>query len=331
LQEMLHIEQHNHTQLQAVLTEYRPDVVIFWHMGAMSLSLITATARGGLPTVFIIGDDWLCYGGWADAWTRWCSEHIEQAALIERQTGLASRLPDLGKMGMFCFVSDWTRQRAEQIGGWHFLHSDIIPPGLSPTDFPPLIHMPDHPWRWNLLWVGRVIEEKGVETAIKALPFLPPRATLKIIGPIAPAYRRHLEVLAKELNRASQITFMVASRHQMRLHYQEADVTLFTSMMESEAFGLVPLEAMASGCPVVTTSIGGSREYCVDGFNCLSVPPGEPSDLAGAIKHLARGSDVRRRIVKGGCGTARELTLDRQARRIQSWLLAAVRSNERHM
>jgi len=325
LPEALRIEQHNHAQLHAVLTEYRPDVVSFWHMGAMSLSLITATAGLGFPIVFVIGDDWLCYGGWADAWTRWCGSHAQQAAHIEQHTGLPTRLPDLGKIGIFCFVSAWARQRAEQRGGWRFLQADVIPPGLSPTDFPPLTHQPDHPWRWRLLWVGRVIEEKGVETAIKALPYMLPQATLTIVGPVAPAYRRHLEALATALRRASQLTFTVASRHQMRFHYQEADVTLFTSMMEGEAFGLVPLAAMASGCPVVA---GGSREYCRDGFNCLLVPPGSPSALAGAITHLAQRPEVRRRLAEGGRDTARQLTLDRQASSIESRLLAALRAQE---
>ena len=328
LPEVLHIEEHNHAQLQAVLSEYRPDVVSFWHMGAMSLSLITTTARLGLPIVFVIGDDWLCYGGWADAWMRWCAEHAEQAAHLEQHTGLPTRLPNLGEIGIFCFVSAWARQRAEQRGGWRFLQADVIPPGLSPTDFPPLTHLPDHPWRWHLLWVGRVIEKKGVETAIKALPHMPPQATLKIVGPVDPAYRRHLEALATKLGRANPLTFAVASRHQMRFHYQEADVTLFTSMMEGEAFGLVPLEAMASGCPVVTTGVGGSREYCRDGFNCLLVPPGESSALAGAITHLAKRPEERRRFAEGGRDTARQLTLARQASRIESWYLSAASANE---
>ncbi len=181
-QEALAIEQHNQAQIQDVLATYRPDVVTFWHMGDMSLGLITTTARLGFPLVFVIGDDWLCYGGWTDAWLRWCNEHPEQAPAVEQHTGLPTRLPDLGALGIFCFVSAWTRRRAEQIGGWHFPRAQIIFPGLSPTEFPPLVQGPDRPWRWRLLWVGRVIEEKGIETAIHALSLLPLNATLEIVA-----------------------------------------------------------------------------------------------------------------------------------------------------
>src|SRR6516164_5992454 len=113
--------------MREVLATYHPDVVAFWHMGAMSLSLITTTARLGYPLVFVIGDDWLCYGGWTDAWLRWCNAHPEQRTAVEQYTRLPTRLPDLGTMGIFCFVSTWTKSRAEQIGGWYFPRAQITP------------------------------------------------------------------------------------------------------------------------------------------------------------------------------------------------------------
>ena len=322
-QEALAIEQHNQAQMRDVLATYHPDVVAFWHMGDLSLGLITTTARLGFPLVFVIGDDWLCYGGWADAWLRWCNEHPEQAAAVEQRTGLPTRLPDLGALGAFCFVSAWTRSRAEQIGGWHFPRAEIIFPGLSPTEFPPLVEVPDRPWRWRLLWVGRVIEEKGIETAINAVSFLPTDTTLDIVGPIEQAYRQRLEALAATLGVASQLSFSLASRQQMRQRYQQADVTLFTSMIEHEAFGLVPLEAMASGCPVIATGVGGSSEYGLDGVNCIRVPPGDPAALARAVQHLAQSQDLRQRLVESGLRTASAFTLDWQAAGIEHWLLAA--------
>ena len=94
-------------------------------------------------------------------------------------------------------------------------------------------------------------------------------------------------------------------------------------MIEHEAFGLVPLEAMASGCPVIATGVGGSSEYCLDGVNCLRVPPGDPVALARAVQHLAQSQDLHRRLVEGGLRTARAFTLDRQAAGIERSLLAA--------
>src|SRR6266496_2717767 len=101
---------------------------------------------------------------------------------------------------------------------------------------------------------------------------------------VDPAYRQHLEALAATLGVASSLSFSLASRQQVHQHYQQADVTLFTSMIEHEAFGLVPLEAMASGCPVIATGVGGSSEYCFDGVNCVRVPPENPPALARAVQ-----------------------------------------------
>jgi glycosyltransferase involved in cell wall biosynthesis len=324
LLDALAIEQANQAQFRTILDTYRPDVISFWHMGTMSLGLISTAAERRLPIVFVIGDDWLCYGWWADAWIRRFTHHPKHAAVIERHTGIPTRLPDLGATGTFCFVSDFTRQRAERIGGWRFRQFDITHPGISRTEFPPSMQLPKPSWGWRLLWVGRLIEGKGIVTAINALSSLPLQAVLEVVGPFEePAYRQYLEQLAAAKGLASRITFSVATHQELRERYQRADVTLFTSMIEHEAFGLVPLEAMASGCPVISTCIGGSGEYCSDGVNCLCVPPGDADALAQAIRQLAASYELRRRLVEGGLRTASELTLEGQAERIERWLLSA--------
>ena len=168
-----------------------------------------------------------------------------------------------------------------------------------------------------------MIEEKGIETAIKALSSLPKDTMLEIVGPIEPTYRQRLEALAATLGVASQLSFSLASRQKMRQRYQQADVTLFTSMMEHEAFGLVPLEAMASGCPVIATGVGGSSEYCLDGVNCMRVPPGDSAALAHAVRQLAQSRALLRHLVGSGLRTASAYTLERQAADIERLLLAA--------
>jgi Glycosyl transferase 4-like domain len=64
------IERGNLAALESALAEHQPQVVSFWHMGAMSLNLITWAAARGFPLTFVIGDDWLVYGTWADGWHR---------------------------------------------------------------------------------------------------------------------------------------------------------------------------------------------------------------------------------------------------------------------
>jgi glycosyltransferase involved in cell wall biosynthesis len=323
LLDALAIEQGNQKQFQETIAEYQPDVISFWHMGDMSLGLITTATRLGFPMLFVIGDDWLCYGWWADGWIRRFTQHPERAAAIEQQTGIPTRLTDLGFAGIFCFVSDYTRRRAENVGGWRFPRFDITFPGVSRTEFPPLTQIPEQYWKWRLLWIGRVIEEKGIMTAIDALRALPEETVLQIAGPVDPAYRHCLVEAATAIGAADRLSFSLVPRQEVRSYYQQADVTLFTSMIEHEAFGLVPLEAMASGCPVISTCVGGSAEYCVDGINCLRIFPGDPDALAHAIQKLGENPDLRWQLIEGGLQTASEMTLDRQAERIEQLLLAA--------
>ena len=64
-----------------------------------------------------------------------------------------------------------------------------------------------------------MIEEKGIETAIHALSLLPLNATLEIVGMVDPPYQHHLEALGV----ASRLSFSLASRRQVRQHYQQGD------------------------------------------------------------------------------------------------------------
>jgi phosphatidylinositol alpha-1,6-mannosyltransferase len=73
----------------------------------------------------------------------------------------------------------------------------------------------------------------------------------------------------------------------------------------AEPWGLVPLEAMAAGTPVVASGRGGSGEYLRDGENSLIFDPdGGPGALAAAVKRLAGDAAMRARLVEGGRATA---------------------------
>ena len=96
-------------------------------------------------------------------------------------------------------------------------------------------------------------------------------------------------------------------------------------MVWEEPWGLVPLEAMARGRPVIATGRGGSAEYLRDGENCLLFDPGDAGALAAAVERLAADGALRRKLVEGGRRTAPEHTDSVFNRRVVEALQAAAR------
>src|SRR5439155_14590003 len=90
-----------------------------------------------------------------------------------------------------------------------------------------------------------------------------------------------------------------------------------------EPFGLVPVEAMSCGVPVVATGTGGSAEFLSDGTNCLCFHPGDAEALGAAVRRLAGDAELRARLVTGGLQTATELDVGRLADVLEEWHVAA--------
>jgi glycosyltransferase involved in cell wall biosynthesis len=307
---MARLERANQRALRRALRSARPDVVSVWGMGGLSLGLLSTIARSGLPVVYVVGDDWLVFGRWADCWTRASHEGSRRARLLARLLRLPVAPDAIGRTGRFCFVSEFTRRRAEEKGGVELGDAQVVPAGIDPADFPPADPDP-RPWRWRLLCVGRVDPRKGFATAIEALPRVPAKTTLTIVGP-GTRHREDLRRLAGRLGVGERVAWTQVDRSELREHYRAADVLLFPST-EPEGFGLVPLEAMACATPVVATALGGSGEYLVHEENCLVIPPADPEALSAALARLSDDQALRGRIVAGGLKTAAVFTVDRLA------------------
>ena len=322
------LERHNQRVLGDALQRGEPDVVSLWHMGAMSFSLVTALVDASVPVVYVVCDDWLSYGPEVDGWMHLFAGRRPVlrpfASAVERLSGVPAHLPDLAVTGTFCFVSESTRRRAEESTPWAFPGAAIVPSGVAPEDFPAPAERPgSRPWRWRLLFVGRLDHRKGIDTAVRALEFLPPAANLEVVGRGDDAYRRRLEALAAEVGASERVQFTVVARSQLAHHYRTADALVFPVRWE-EPFGLAPLEAMASGTPVLATGTGGSGEYLVDGENCLLFPPDGAEELAAAVTRLGDDADLRAALVTAGLRTAASLTVDRQADALEALHQAAV-------
>lgn len=135
----------------------------------------------------------------------------------------------------------------------------------------------------RLLMVSRLKPHKGVHLAIEALARLPDEQyTLQIVGDGPPEYEKYLRERARALGVSHRVVFRGAvPPDQVASVYRSSDLFLLPSY--EEAFGIVLLEAMAAGVPVVASRVGGIPDVVEDGVSGKLVPPGDPEALARAI------------------------------------------------
>jgi D-inositol-3-phosphate glycosyltransferase len=168
--------------------------------------------------------------------------------------------------------------------------------------------------RQRLLVVSRLVERKGIGDAVLALARLP-GAELVVAGgpPVAelacdPEARR-LTALAERAGVADRVRLLGrVGRGELPPLYRSAD--LVVNVPWYEPFGIVPLEAMACGVPVVASAVGGLADSVVDGVTGAHVPPRNPELLAAAVAELL--ADPGRRAALGAAGA-------RRARRRYGW------------
>lgn len=178
----------------------------------------------------------------------------------------------------------------------------VIPCGVDTELFQPmdpakakdLLELPPDPL---LLHVGRLQPIKGLETLLEAMTAVPEPAYLLIVGGEqdepenghGAAMRQQVAALGLE----KRVRFLGAQpQRRLRLFYAAAAATVMPSYYES--FGMVALEAMACGSPVVASRVGGLTTTVQDGVTGRLVPEGDPAALAAAISGLLEGPEGRR-------------------------------------
>ncbi len=296
------LERGNALVFERHVEKFAPAVVTWWAMGGMSLSLVERGRRRGLPAVAFVNDDWLIYGPRVDAWQRlgaWIPR-----ALLERATRLPAGF-DPQALGRIVFASAAVGRAAA--GRWSLPPSEVAHGGIDSAFLAAAAPAPPT-WSWRLLYVGRIDPRKGVATLLEALASLPPEATLRIVGGGEAAHLGRLRELTTGLGLDGRVAFVgPLARDELPAVYAAADAVVFPVLWE-EPWGLVPLEAMACGRPVVATGTGGSAEYLRDGENCLLFAPGDAAQLAERLTRLAGDARLRTRLRAGGLATARANT-----------------------
>ena len=183
---------------------------------------------------------------------------------------------------------------------------EVIPPGYSPLPAPPEGPAPFRD-RFGVpgpyvLFVGRLASNKGLLELLQAFATLARddvEAHLVLIGEDG-GMRAALAARARSLGLEARVHLLghVSDEALLAAAYRGATFTVLPS--QYEAFGLVLLESLAQGTPVVASRVGGIPEFIEDERAGLLVPPGEVPPLAGAMRRLWTDPALARRLGKHG-------------------------------
>ncbi len=151
-----------------------------------------------------------------------------------------------------------------------------------------------------LIWVGRLEKLKGVDILISAVAQLESRDfTLLIVGGEGNSGELHAQLMAQAAAEgiAANVRFTGAVPHdELPTYYSAADVCVVPSYYES--FGLVAVEAMACGTPVVASRVGGLVSTVEDGVNGFLIPWRCPEPFADKLEILLRNPNLRANFSK---------------------------------
>ena len=149
------------------------------------------------------------------------------------------------------------------------------------------------PQQKYLLFVGRIAPIKSIETLLKAMRMLQFQVHLLIIG--GENGSRELQSLKKmtgKLGITNRVSFLEAKPQTvLSYYYSAAEICILPSRYES--FGLVALESMACGTPVIASRVGGIPEVVEHGKTGFLITPGDEKEIAGGIEYLLKDEKLR--------------------------------------
>lgn len=203
----------------------------------------------------------------------------------------------------------------------------VIPPGVDTTHFYPIpkdeaLEFIGSPARQcMLLYVGRIEPLKGIDTLLEAMALMKKNGFLEIY-PVClaiiggeprlsdesiSAEMKRLRALQESLGIGDMILFLGRQdQDTLQYYYSAAEIVVVPSHYES--FGLVALEAMASGTPVVASETGGLVFLIKDGETGFHVPAGDPAALAERLMELLSDSELAEKMGKQAAEYAKEFS-----------------------
>lgn len=213
-------------------------------------------------------------------------------------------------------------------------HTEVIPTGIEPDSFVPgdraafraRYDIPQD--RPVLLFVGRVAHEKNIGFLIKTVAHVRKEISnvLLVIAGEGPA-RESLKLEVKELGLSESIMFIgyVDRRTELNSCYRAADIFVFSSRTETQ--GLVLLEAMAQGVPVVSTAELGTRDVLRQGLG-VWIAEEELTDFSAKVVKMLSDAELRKELGDAGRSYAQEWSASKQAQRMLNFYFSVLNPSE---
>lgn len=281
----------------------RPDVVHahFWMSGFAAIQAAAGTGIPVVQTFHALGSTKRRYQASAD--TSPPHRIQTEAAIGQRASAIIATCTDeVRELAAYGVSPD--RTYVVPCG----VDADLFRPGLAASR--------THAARWpgpppgpRVVALGRLVPRKGVDTVIAAMADVPGAQLLIAGGPEAskldadPEVRR-LTAAAAAAGVADRVVFTGQVPHEdVPALLRSADVVVSDPWYEP--FGIVPLEAMACGCAVIASAVGGHLDTVQDGITGLLVPPRDPAALAGPIRLLLARPRMRSALGSAGLSQVR--------------------------
>jgi D-inositol-3-phosphate glycosyltransferase len=157
-----------------------------------------------------------------------------------------------------------------------------------------------------LLFVGRIEPLKGIDVLIEAIAILRQQGLPVCLSVIGGEAEGDPETTNGEMGRL----------HALREQYGLTDMIAFLGSRDQESFGMVALEAMACGKPVVASQVGGLAYLIQDGVTGFTVPVDDPQELASRLMILINDEELRQRMGAQAASFASQYSWEKIALRI---------------
>lgn len=249
----------------------------------------------------------------------WHSDIVRQKRLLRLYRPFLDRI--VGRADAIIAATPRHFSASTQLGKEHRAKFHVVPYGLdyAPFSRPAALDdarriRRDFPGKTLVFAIGRHVYYKGFHHLIQALEHA--KSAHLLLGGQGPL-TGELQALARRRGLQDRVSFLGRiPEAALAAHYHAADLFCLPSVEPSEAFGLVQLEAMACGKPVISCELNNGVTYVNQhGVTGLVVPPGDPRALADAINALA--ADPERRLRLGEAGRLRateEFSLEKMKR-----------------